>query len=158
MEMEKEKMLEKTGFQGSFSHVAVVVQDIEKTMKAYEQLLHAERPVLKQTGAPEDAKVVFMGKSTPTRAYQAFYDLNGLRVELLQPDEYPSTWKDILEEQGEGLHHIAYDVEDMDAMAKLLDAQGMPVIQTGNYRGGKYAYVDSRKQIGMMLELLQSVE
>ncbi len=155
--MDVKKFMENTGFSGTFSHLALVVKDIKRTMGSYEQLLQVEEPRCKLTGEPESAHVVFMGKETPARAYQAFFDLRGLRVELLQPDEHPSTWREVLESQGEGLHHVAYDVEDMDEVIAFLEKLGLPVVQTGCYNGGKYAYIDSRKKIGMMLELLQSL-
>lgn len=155
--MDGKNILEYMGFSGTFSHLALVVHDIRKAMSVYQELLHVEEPRCKQTGEPKSAHVVFEGKETPARAFQAFFDLRGLRVELLQPDQHPSTWREVLDSQGEGLHHVAYDVEDMEAAVAFLDNLGLPVVQTGSYNGGKYAYVDSRKQIGMMLELLQSV-
>ena len=109
-------------FSGTFSHVCVVVEDIEKAISDYRKLLNAERPVLKQTGAPETARVVYMGSPTPARAHQAFFQVGGLRIELLQPDEHPSTWRDCLNRNGNSYHHAAYVVPDMDeALRQLAD-------------------------------------
>ncbi|MFA9380368.1 MAG: VOC family protein [Acetanaerobacterium sp.] len=141
---------------GSFSHIALVVRDMEQSVQTYCQLLGVERPPLKQTGEPDKAKVKFEGKSTPARVQQSFFTMGGLRIELMQPDEHPSTWRETLDNKGEGLHHIAFDVPSIDESAGGLEAMGMPVVQTGFYNGGKYAYVDSRAALGMMLELLET--
>lgn len=144
-------------FSGTFSHACVVVKDIEKTIAAYQTLLHTgERPRLKQTGAPEDARVTYKGQPTPTRAYQTFFTVGGLRIEILQPDENLSTWKDFVDRNGDCFHHVAYDVQDMDAALKDLEKMGAPLIQTGYYNGGRYAYVDSEDVFGVMLELLKA--
>jgi methylmalonyl-CoA/ethylmalonyl-CoA epimerase len=142
-------------FTGTFSHACVVVKDIEKAIASYQVLLNSqERPRLKQTGAPEDARVTYKGLPTPTRAYQTFFTVGGLRIEILQPDENPSTWRDFVSKSGNCFHHIAYDVQDMDAALRELEKMGAPLLQTGYYNGGKYAYVDSENIFGVMLELL----
>ncbi|MGI6333110.1 MAG: VOC family protein [Saccharofermentanales bacterium] len=144
------------GFDGKFSHIAIVVHDIEKTISLYCQLLGIERPVLKMTGEPDQAKVEFMGRATPARSYQAFFDVNGIRVELMQPDENESTWRDALDAYSESFHHAAYTVDNMEKTVELFAAVGIPVVQTGFYNGGQYVYLDSRKSMGMMIELLCS--
>ncbi len=144
-------------FCGTFSHACVVVKDIHKTIGAYQALLGSgEPPRLKQTGTPEEAHVVYKGQPTPARAYQTFFTVGGLRIEVLQPDEHPSTWKDFVDRNGDCFHHIAYDVPDMDAALETLQKMGAPLLQTGSYNGGKYAYVDSESVFGVMLELLMS--
>lgn len=143
-------------FSGTFSHACIVASDIEKTMVAYQTLLQAERPRLKQTGAPEDAHVMYMGKPSLTRAYQTFFTLGDLRIEILQPDEHPSTWKDYVDKNGTCFHHLGYNVPDMDAAVKQLEAMGATVIQTAYYNGGKYTYMDTEKLFGVILELLMA--
>ena len=150
------KAMEQLPFLGSFTHIALVVRDIDQAIDTYCRLLGAERPPFKQTGAPDQAKVLFEGKPTPARARQSFFTVGGLRVELMQPDEHPSTWREALDTQGEGMHHVAFDVKSIDETADRLAAMGMPVVQTGFYNGGRYAYVDSRAALGMMLELLET--
>lgn len=78
-------------FCGTFSHACVVVKDIHKTIGAYQALLGSgEPPRLKQTGAPEEAHVVYKGQPTPARAYQTFFTVGGLRIEVLQLTSIPA--------------------------------------------------------------------
>ncbi len=137
-------------------HVAVVVDDIQSVLENYCGLFQMEMPKVKMTGAPEEAKVTYRGMPTPARAKQGFLRFGNLRVEFLEPDEKDSTWREYLDKHGNIVHHVAFDVEDMDEAVSVLVSQGMPVVQDGSYNGGKYAYVESENKLGVMLELLQN--
>jgi len=139
-----------------FAHIALVVRDIRRAAADYAALLGVPEPLVKQTNPPDTAKVMFMGAPSPARALQTFVNMGGLRIELMQPDEHPSTWKQVLDENGEGLHHAGYFTDDFEKTLSHLEAAGMPVVQTGFYNGGRYAYIDSRKRLGMMLEVLHN--
>ena len=75
-------------------------------------------------------------------------------MELIAPLGAPSTWEEFLRTHGEGLHHIAFKTREMDSAREFLASQGMETVQTGAWDGGQYAYVDSTKQLGTILELL----
>ncbi len=143
----------------SFSHSCIVVGNIEQVYEQYSKIPGAELTVLKQTNTPDIAKVIYRGKSTPTIARQFFVTMGGLRTEVLQPDEHPSVWAEILERQsGNSLHHMGFNVENAEPIVKYFAEQGMKVIQTGSYIGGRYTYIDSIEQLGMVVELLESVD
>ena len=144
------------GFEGEFSHICVIVRDIRDAVNRYRGFLDEPEPRVKQTCPPEIGKVRYNGKATDTVAWQTFFTLGGVRVELIEPDEHPSTWKDFLEKNGEGFHHISYVVKDLDGEVRRFAQAGMPVIQHGNYNGGRYVYIDTAPQVGMMLELMQN--
>jgi len=42
-----------------------------------------------------------------------------------------------------------------DAVA-FLDSKGMPLVQKGEYTGGRYAYIDGADKLGLILELLEN--
>ena len=143
---------------GSFSHSCIVVDDIEKTYEHYSKISGAELTVLKQTNEPEIAKVIYRGQSTPTRARQFFVTLGGLRTEVLQPDEHPSVWAEVLKRQGgNSLHHMGFNVESAAPVIDFFAEKGMMVLQTGNYIGGRYTYIDTLDALGMIIELLETV-
>lgn len=143
------------GDAGTFSHARVVVEDIRKTIGAHQALSGSGKPPrLKQTGPPEDAHVVCKGQPLPTRAYRTSFTVGGLRIEILQPDERPGTWKGFVGKNGDCFHYIAYDVPDMDAALETLQQMGAPLSQTG--RGSEYAHMDSESAFGVMLKLLMA--
>jgi 4-hydroxyphenylpyruvate dioxygenase-like putative hemolysin len=79
-------------------------------------------------------------------------------LELIEPIGGPSTWREFLDQRGEGVHHIAFVVRDTDEVVELLEGKGVGVIQQGDYTGGRYTYVDSAPTLGVILELLENFE
>lgn len=146
----------KAGEEAKFSHIAIVVKDIEKTLEEYCKVFHLEKPAVKWTGSKEEANVMYRGASTPARAKQAFLQLDTLCVELMEPDENDSTWREYLDKKGEGFHHIGVEIQHMDEILETLRKNQIPAVQTGQYRTGQYAYVESEGKLNLMLELLEN--
>ena len=59
---------------------------------------------------------------------------------------------------GEGFHHLAFQVPDMEKAITECEAFGMELKQRGYYsdRSGRYAYLDAQKQLKCYVELLES--
>ena len=74
---------------------------------------------------------------------------------MIEPIGGPSAWRDHLEEYGPGIHHIAFQVSELDRELDRLAALDAKLVQRAEFRRGRYAYVDTRDMIGLMLELLQ---
>ena len=137
--------------------VALVVRDIEKTSQAYADFFGVEKPSWSWTGTREEAQTEFMGSPSEARAKLAFFPIGGnLQLELIEPDEKPSTWRNDLEKNGEGIHHIAFNVKGMKETVDKLEKNGMKLIQKGEYPGGRYAYVDANDTLKVLLELLEN--
>ena len=71
----------------------------------------------------------------------------------------PSTWQRFLDERGEGVHHIAFEVNGMDDRISDLAGRGFGLEQRGDWsegNGGCYAYMDTTSKLGMALELLEN--
>lgn len=144
--------------EGTFNHSCIVVNNIEEVYEQYSKIPGAVLTSLHETNEPEIAKVMYRGKSSLTRARQFFVTMGGLRTEVLQPDEHPSIWAEILERQGgNSLHHVGFNVESSKPFVDFFAKQGMDVIQTGNYIGGRYTYIDTLDAYGMIIELCESV-
>jgi hypothetical protein len=54
------------------------------------------------------------------------------------------------------VHHIAFTVKSTKAAADDLSTHGIPPIQSGVFEGGSYVYSDTEKELGVILELLDS--
>jgi methylmalonyl-CoA/ethylmalonyl-CoA epimerase len=141
---------------GNVTQIGVVVKDIEKSAKAYAEILGVPVPVWELTDPVEKAHTLYLGRSSSARAKLAFIQFPNLVVELIEPVGGPSTWQNFLETKGEGVHHIAFEVKDMDKRLAELKAKGVPLIQRGDYTGGRYSYVDATAQLGLILELLEN--
>jgi catechol 2,3-dioxygenase-like lactoylglutathione lyase family enzyme len=136
--------------------VAIVVKDIEKTSKAWAEALGLPVPETHLTGPGEETHVRYRGKPTEARARLAFFDLGPITIELIEPVGEPSTWRDGLAGREAAFHHLAFRVRDAERALQRLERQGMEVVQTGDFPGGCYIYVDAMKRLGTMLELLAS--
>jgi hypothetical protein len=95
-----------------------------------------------------------MGKPLKGRAKLAFFRFKNITIELIEPIEGVSTWQKFLNEHGEGVHHIAFNVRKKKSVIERLKGLNMNVEQKGNYTGGSYTYIDSTKDLKVMLELL----
>ena len=139
------------------SQIAIIVHDVEEVKKKYAEFWGVEVPPTIDAGEYAVTKTEYMGKPAPDAGCKmAFFDLESIQFEIIQPNEAQSTWRDFLEENGEGLHHLAFDVEDIhEAMQKCKDF-GMELTQWGNYGDGSgaYAYFDARKDLKCFIELL----
>ena len=137
------------------TQIGILCRDIEKTAKAYGDFFGLEYTIF-QTDVPEVAKATYNGEPTPARCWQAFFQLGDVQLELIQPDEHPSVWKEDLEKNGEGLHHLAFWVKDTDGVLKKLEGMGMPTRMKGHWATGCYAYVDAFDSLKIVLETLEN--
>ena len=138
------------------TQVGVIVADIETKAKAWADVLGLPIPEIIITDTVDVAQTEYEGELTPARAKLAFFHLGQVDLELIEPIDGPSTWKDQLDRHGESLHHIAFVVNGMKEKIAYLAAKDMPLVQRGEYTGGRYAYVDGTSQLGAVLELLEN--
>jgi catechol 2,3-dioxygenase-like lactoylglutathione lyase family enzyme len=135
--------------------VGIVVRDIEATARAWADILAVPMPEIELTDAFDRAHTEYQGQTSTARAKLAFLPLGQVDVELIEPIGGPSTWKEHLDTHGEGLHHIAFRLKGMSERLAYLDSKGLSPVQRGEYTGGRYAYVDARSSLGLILELLE---
>ena len=87
--------------------------------------------------------------------------IGGLELELLQPVAGHTVHREQLESVGEGVGHIAYIVDDLEAEVAELEATGLPVILSVTPAGHKdrlAAYIDTRDKFSnLILELIQKM-
>jgi methylmalonyl-CoA/ethylmalonyl-CoA epimerase len=141
------------------TQVGLVVHDIEKSIDNYMKVFGLEtRPNVIVTDSVDKAHTVLRGEPTPARSKLAFINMGQVQIELIEPDEHPSIWREYLDEHGESVHHIAFQVKGTDKVVAFLQGQGITVAQQGQYTGGMYTYVESMPQLGVILELLENFD
>lgn len=138
------------------TQIGLLVHDIEKTSAAYATFFGVEKPNWFWTDTADVAQTEYRGGPTEARAKLAFFDMGSLQLELIEPDHNPSTWRESLDKNGEGFHHIAFVIKGMKEKISLLEQGGMPLLQKGEYTGGRYAYLDSFKDLKVLIELLEN--
>lgn len=138
------------------TQIGILVNDIEKVSEAYAAFFGIEKPPINMTDAVDKAQTTFNGEPSEARAKLAFFNMGSLQLELIEPDHHPSTWRNYLNEHGEGPHHIAFFIEGMKEKIELLSANGFALQQKGEYEGGRYAYMDTFKELKVLIELLEN--
>ncbi|MCL2107728.1 MAG: VOC family protein [Oscillospiraceae bacterium] len=142
------------------TQVGFIVEDIEATKQKFAEFLGLPVPPHFDGGKFEVTQTQVKGKPAPeANCLMAFFDVGAnLQIELIQPNETPSVWRDFLNEKGEGIHHLAFGVRGMDKMILNCENFGMTCVQRGKYGdgGGEYAYLDAYKDLKCLVELLES--
>jgi len=139
------------------TQIGILVHDIEKTSAEYAKFLGVENPGWILTGPLKETQAEYMGKPSSARAKLAFFHVGpNVDIELIEPDKEPSTWRHDLDKNGEGFHHIAFVIKGMQEKILQLNAMGMPLLQKGEYTGGRYAYHDATAALKVVLELLEN--
>ena len=112
-------------------HVVIRVNDLEQAIDGYRKILDQE---------PERKT------SDELKAAQAFFYFdNGTFLELIQPTDPSSPIAGPLEKKGEGVHTVAFAVDDMKETAAALDGRDVPTI------GG--AFVHPKAANGLLVQL-----
>ena len=144
----------------TLTQVALVVNDIEKTKTRLAKFFGIEVPPTIEAGEFSITKTEVMGVPSPNaKCRMAFFQVgNGVSLELIEPNETPSVWRDFLNERGEGIHHIAFGVKGMDNVINSCEDFGMKLVQKGNYGDGSgcYSYLEGGDGLPFILELLES--
>ena len=139
------------------TQIGLLVNDIDKTGEAFAKFLGCEKPAWFWTGTREEAQTEYLGKPSEARSKLMFFHVGpNVDIELIEPDHEPSTWRHDLDQNGEGFHHIAFVIKGMKEKNAALELSGMPLLQKGEYTGGRYAYHDANDALKLVLELLEN--
>jgi len=139
------------------TQIGLLVNDIEATSQVYADFFGVDNPGWFWSDRFEIEKTEFRGIPTEARAKLSFFHMGSLQLELIEPDHHPSTWRESLDRNGEGFHHIAFIVEGMEEKISILQRNQIPILQQGENAQGDYAYayMDTFPQLKLLIELLE---
>jgi methylmalonyl-CoA epimerase len=138
------------------TQVAVIVKDIDKARNIWADVLGVDVPEVSIAESHPSRPTLYKGNPSDAKAKLAFLTMDNLQIELIEPMGGNSTWQEYLDEYGEGIHHIAFEVKDIGGVEKKFEVRGMPTVQLGGWDGGAYSYIDASDQLGCILELLEN--
>jgi methylmalonyl-CoA epimerase len=128
-------------------HIGIAVQSINDALTFFEDALGME---LARVEAEEGG-----------RTQVAFLPVGASDVELVEPQDTESGLAKFLAKRGEGVHHICFEVDDLDAALARLKAHGAQLIDETpreNAQGQRYAFVHPRSAHGVLVELYERRE
>ncbi len=146
----------------TITQIALVTKDINLSAKRWAAVLGVETPKVSETPPGSEVHMTYQGKLSNSRAKLAFLKAGQVTVELIQPLGPDTSWMKFLNEHGEGVHHIAFNVENLAQAGGELKALGYGEIHRGRWAvdsaksNGDYVYFDSTKDLGLMIELLHA--
>lgn len=138
------------------AQVAIVVHDIDRAIENYRQFFGTEPENAFTTPPGHENGTTYQGQPTSAQAKLAFFNLDNIQLELIQPLGGDSVWQKALDEKGEHVHHLAFWVKNPSQAEAALAAQDAPLLQRGDFpdRSGYYAYFGAEANLGAMMELL----
>ena len=128
------------------SHIGIAVRDLEQQKHLYQDLLQLE---LINEEVVEDQQVRV-----------AMFRVGESTVELLCPTTPDSPVAKFLDQRGEGIHHVAYAVQDLAGQLDRLAAQGVELIDKkprAGAHGQQIAFLHPRSTFGVLTELCESL-
>lgn len=140
--------------------VGLVTQDIAKMAQRYQDVFGLPSPNWQQTPGYQITEATFKGEPTEATAKLAFFDFGQAQLELIEPDQIPSVWRNDLNKNGDSSHHIAFQIQDTEKAVAHFAKHGIHVSQQGYYgdRSGMYTYMDSNASLGVVIELLENFD
>ena len=127
-------------------HIGIAVRNLQEACEVYERLLGV---------APyKTEEVVSEGVLT------AFFKSGPNKIELLQATTEQSAIAQFIEKKGEGMHHIAFAVDDIQAEMKRLKGEGFTLLNELPKRGADnkwICFVHPKDANGVLVELCQEI-
>jgi methylmalonyl-CoA/ethylmalonyl-CoA epimerase len=125
-------------------HIAIAVDKLDEALRIYQDILGLK---LQKTMIFENQKVKI-----------AFFSVGETKVELLEPTAQESPVAKFIEKRGEGIHHIALKVTNIEALLKQLKEKGITLVdekpRTGA-EGGKVAFLHPKSLKNVLIELCE---
>ena len=152
-----EKVME--GFKIDFGNLKVdqlgfVFKDIEHQAAIMENVFGFSKFIF---GNPRKHTVNYRGVESATSSQLAFSRLGSTQIELIKWIEGECIYKEFLDQGKEGLHHIAFYVENSDLYIDEFKKKGIGILQTGMTFNTKVTYFDTEKDFGVIVELLEKI-
>lgn len=135
----------------AINHIGIAVRSIEAQRPFYEQTLGARFEGIEDV-PDQKVRVAFFSVGPEGHA---------VRLELLEPTSPDSTVAQFIEKRGEGLHHVAYTVDDIEARLDALRRGGVRLIDETPRPGAHHtriAFLHPKSSGGVLTELCQPLD
>lgn len=122
-------------------HIGIAVSNLEEAVRYYEQVLGLECYALEEV---KDQKV-----------RTAFFRVGETKIELLESTEADGPVGKFIEKRGQGVHHIAFAMDDTDQALKEAEAKGVQLIDKTSRKGAeglKIGFLHPKSTFGVLTE------
>ncbi|MEQ3661267.1 MAG: methylmalonyl-CoA epimerase [Flavobacterium sp.] len=127
-------------------HIGIAVKNLEKSNALFEKLF----------GTPP-----YKEEEVESEGVKTSFFMNGPnKIELLEATNLNSPIAKFIEKKGEGIHHIAFDVEDIDSEVERLKGEGFVVLNDSPKKGADdklVVFLHPKSTNGVLIELCQDI-
>jgi 4-hydroxyphenylpyruvate dioxygenase-like putative hemolysin len=136
-------------------HICIVVNDIEKTKSYYESI--GIGPWIEYPPLVEYTKLNVIDEKGFFASRFVYTKIGDLQLQLVQPGEGKTIYKEFLDQKGEGVFHIGFEVADINTVDKQLTDNGLKILASGRRDDGSgFSYYDTRQHAGVTLLIRQT--
>ena len=128
-------------------HIGIAVKSLDEAIPFYEKVLGLDCYSIEEV---KDQKVK-----------TAFFKLGQTKIELLEPTDPESTVAKFISKKGEGIHHIAFAVNDIDRKLKEVEEKGVRLIDNVSRKGAEgmdIGFLHPKSTFGVLTELCEKKE
>lgn len=123
-------------------HIGIAVSSLEEAIPFYEKMLGKECYAVEEV--------------TDQKVKTAFFQVGQTKIELLESTDPEGPIGKFIEKKGQGIHHIAYAVENVDESLKELEEQGIRLIDQKGRKGAEglnIGFLHPKSTLGVLTEI-----
>lgn len=128
-------------------HIGIAVKSMESANKLFATLLGREHYKVEEV------------QSEGVRT--SFFEIGGVKIELLEATREDSPIAKFIEKRGEGIHHLAFEVKDIERKIEEYEAKGFSAIQKAPKPGAdnkKICFLHPKTTQGVLIELCEEIK
>ena len=128
-------------------HIGIAVTSLDEAIPFYEKVLGLDCYSIEEV---KDQKVK-----------TAFFKVGQTKIELLEPTDPESAVAKFISKKGEGIHHIAFAVNDIDRKLKEVEEKGVKLIDNVSRKGAEgmdIGFLHPKSTFGVLTELCEKKE
>jgi catechol 2,3-dioxygenase-like lactoylglutathione lyase family enzyme len=136
-------------------HIAIVMKNVDEAVKFYTSM--GIGPFEDYPPLGEYAKLNVPDKVGFHNLRIKVAQIGPIQIQLIQPGEGKSLYKDFLMKKGEGVFHLGFVVDDVDKSEAELKKLGLNILSGGRRKDGSgFSYLDTEEKGGVTLLIRQS--
>jgi methylmalonyl-CoA/ethylmalonyl-CoA epimerase len=128
-------------------HIGIAVRSLKQSNALFKKLL----------GVPHYKEEMVVSEGVNT----SFFEMGENKIELLEATNNESPIAKFIDKKGEGIHHIAFDVEDIESEIKRLKKEGFKVLNEAPKKGADnklVVFLHPKDTNGVLIELCQEIK
>jgi len=127
-------------------HIGIAVKDLEESNLLFEKMLGKSHYKIEEV--------------LSEKVMTSFFKVGPNKIELVASTDPESPIAKFIEKRGEGIHHLAFEVEDIHEEMKRLESQGFRLLNKTPKRGADnklVCFVHPKSANGVLVELCQAI-